>query len=1297
MPIEQKRFAGIMNLDDKPEFILANQHINALNIRFYGGAQGLTAQNIPGNTLVTNNDLPAGINNCIGSFYDGLKQRIFWFNWNNNGRNGIYQYTLSDNTITPVLISFTDSQTDILNFQLNYPIPSVNIIYTTEEDGDILTWTDRLNRPRELNIKDALDNLFGTDWLSEYLDVAKQPPEIPIACAYEDDATSIVNNLKNKLYRFKYRFIYGTFQKSTWSSISKMPVPFNYTSQAVDTDPTKNCRIGLIFETGGQDVVSIEIAAQENLGVTWGNFFSVQILDKSELSIPSDDTYIWAFYNNEAYDYVDLQESLLDFDRVPDLANTQELLNGNVIVYGGITEGHNPVVPDVDIAIQDDDISEVGYPVQGMVTQKTGLGNIRISLVGKPAYASSAGQSSDIDIVIKAGASTYNINAAAISASTTISDMITQISSIASGFGFTIVSTTSNSIVLTISNNILYTSIVYGNGNNLKSANESVPANEFSSKENWGIEYIDAKGKNNGVTTDESFVANITPLVLTPDAQIFELTAVQMTINSRPPDWAVAWKPVRTNNLTKSNFLSWISDRTFKNDTFAYISIESINTYKVQYPTSIISYDFLVGDRIKFVALFNNDKTVAQNYSNTHDYEIVGIEVNPIIDGLPQGGTFLKINLPTTSVAFDFGNFLSNAYYFYYIELYTPAKSVANNLNVYYEIGEYFPVGNPGTSLAYHQGNIQNQTSDLVTPAICLFRGGDSWYRLREVRAGAFFTANIVPEVTYIWQNEPVLVLSVPTIPTGTSYTVKNTVAGNTSNPNNWLIKTGLVAVTFNIKGDPKFRALSTTTNTLFLILQTKNPGGGGGLITVISQLTGGVSNGQIFQMDINVTLTIPANRTVVIYLQESPVGSTPFSANSVSGDITFIDTEHDFTVGVIDPNFSDFYESKVNSNGRALVVNPDEKEIKYDTLLRWGLSYQQDTNINQINRFFPNNFNEVDRSRGAIQRFVTMNRALILFQERAVGHFGVFTKFIQSNSDTDQLTTTNEILTKDNVEYYKGEYGVGTQYCSIVVSKQAIYFVDPVRGYQVRLSQDGLIPISELYKGQFYIRDLLTPYNKTYTHTVAGIDAYTQNSKVLGIYNYFDEEYVCLLQGGIRGSETIDNYAFSFNEKRNGYSSFFSYNTAEWLEAAEDVIYSWKNGGLWKHDNTTTYSSFYGVQYDCSITLVFNLNYLEKKTWESITELASAIWAMPLAYGDVYSYAGQLQETMLGEYDFATLEGQFQAAILRDSNSIGGILNGDIVKGSYLVVKLVKQNASDLIWLSEVSIMFKDSPLTNK
>lgn len=1302
--VEQKRFGGIMNLDDREDFILPNQHIHALNGRFYGGASGFTFENINGNTEISFS-LPTGDNQCIGSFYDGLRQRIFWMNWNSNARNGLYMYDINVGTVTALLVSFTNSAADIFEFDLDYPIASQNIIYTTEADGDIWTWTDRNDRPKELNIKDAIDNIYGSAWLAEYLDVAKAPPSIPIACAYEDDATVTVNNLKgNKLFRFKYRFVYGTFQKSTWSSISEMPIPFDYTTQANDTDPTKNCRIGLIFQTGTPDVEKIEIAAQ-SIGegdtssvVVWGDFFSVKILDKSELSISDDTTYIWNFYNNESYNYVDKRESELLFDYVPNKANTQELLNGNVIVYGGITEGYDPIVPDVSVAVNQQLISMPNSNLGILCSQNgnngIGTGNIRVSLVGNPNYATLTGNNSNVRVLVYNGATIDTLQAAPTSSSDTVADLLNTLSANAVIAGYTIVSNDGHTLVFNRANNlqVLNSYYIEGNGDVAKPVNLSVPATDLSSSESLGLVYFDEKYKSNGVTTGEDFNYNIFPISFTgTSGEQFYLPYLTLTINHRPPDWARYYQVVRTTNLTKSNYLSIVTDRTFKDDKFAYISIETINIYKLQNTTSVLSFDFLQGDRIKFVCLFNNDKTINTSYGNTHDYEIVGQVVNPNINGLVCPGQFVKVKLPTTSGTFDFGTFINNSYYYYYVELYTPAKPVSDGLNVYYEFSEMFQIGNPYTATRYHQGNTNNQASNLATPATSNFRKGDAYYRLREIRAGAFFLANTVPEKTYSWTNEPVLEQTVDTVPTGTSYTVKNTTAGNTTNANNWLIKTGTTSVIFNIKGKMIFKALATSSSTLLLNYQIKTTSGGFVGSGSLGTFTGGVISGQIFEINVNVDVTVAASRTFVLYLSETPTSSPAFSADTISGQLTFIDKEHDFTIGVVDPNFSDFFESKVNSNGRPSVVNADERELFFPTLLRWGLSYQQNTNINQINRFFPANFDEIDRSKGDIQRFKTRDRLLRVFQNRACGQYGVYAKFIQDNAGTDQLVTTDEILTKNNINYYAGEYGLGDQYTGLVSSKNADYFSDPVRGYDCRLSNDGITAVSQLYKGQFYIRDLITPYNDTYTRSDGS------KAKILGCYDYFNEEWVKVLQGGTNSGGSISNHAFSFNEMRNAYSSFFSYDQAEWLQSAEDVIYTWKDGRLWVHDNTTNYCNFYGTQYDCSITLVFNMNLREKKTPESLTELASAIWSCPLIYSNVKSYGTQRQETALGDYDFAALEGEFEAAILRDTHSIGGVNNGDFMKSNWLCVKFLKSSASGVIWLTEATLMFKDSPLTNK
>ena len=72
--IDLKRFAGVLNNDDMAADVLSPQHISAKNIRFYGGSQGLTAQNIKGNYLIDNNDLPAGTNECVGCVFDSVNQ-----------------------------------------------------------------------------------------------------------------------------------------------------------------------------------------------------------------------------------------------------------------------------------------------------------------------------------------------------------------------------------------------------------------------------------------------------------------------------------------------------------------------------------------------------------------------------------------------------------------------------------------------------------------------------------------------------------------------------------------------------------------------------------------------------------------------------------------------------------------------------------------------------------------------------------------------------------------------------------------------------------------------------------------------------------------------------------------------------------------------------------------------------------------------------------------------------------------------------------------------------------------------
>jgi len=1367
--IEEKKFLGIMNLDDKEEDILPGQHISALNLRFYGSQNGMTAQNVPGNTLINNTYLPSGDNECIGALFDQLKQRIFWLNWNSNSRHGIYMYDLATQAITPLLVCFTNSQTDILGFDLDYPATDMHIIYTTDADGDILDWNTRNKRPKTLNLLDAINNRYGADWLEKYLDVATEPFTIPIQCAYENDNTVTVNNLRKKLFRFKYRNWYKDNEKSTWSAISEIPVPFQYTDPKIDTDPTKNCKIGCVVQTGDASVTKIEIAAQQSEGVAFGNFFSVVILDKSQLSIPDNDVYLWRFFNNEAYVYVDLDESILQFDRVPDLANCQSLLNGNVRVYGGITDGKDPVdgVAQVSASTERPILIDTASVMSVTQAAESGLQqgqDIRFIIIGNVRW------NDTYTAIISVNGTPYTITYTTVFGDT-VSSVLSGLSTSATSQGFTQVSISANELVISRTDQVLENNYISGgnkqitgtftltaaantilgtglasylnvfntpntlfylspvgfsantrifrtisaqvSGPNLEIVVDNVPVNDTSttltlvpnmgesipvynpsSKESLGVMYFDEKGKTNGVTTAVTFeaAANYYDILVNLNTVYFNVPYFNLGIYNRPPLWAKYFHIVRTANLTKSKYLYWITDRTYKDDKYAYISLESINAAKVINENSIISYEFTPGDRIKFYLLYNPDATPAAVYRNEHDYEIFSQITNPDINGIVREGVFIKIELPQTSLTFDFSNGLTLFYSYYLIELYTPAKPASENLDVYYEFSERYAIGNPGTNLAFHQGGLQNQSENLVTPATFKLEKGDAWFRNRLISVGNYLLydfdpgnisgANPINGVTII----PGQTLKKRAYPSN-DYNVASHVDQQSyllTNPPNYnmpgfTINTIVNSYTFRLQGIMNLRINNPTTAFSIIAFTIDSSG----YTNYVLDSSTGSTSGVTVTFEFNRAITLLPGAKLYISINST---NANFNADLLSGYISFSEPSKDFTIGAIDENFSDYYDSKVNSNGRSDTVHPDEKTTKFTTQLRWGKAYQQNTNINQVNRFYPLDFDEIDRGKGEIQRLVARDRILRVFQNRAVGQYGVYAKFIQNNSGDDQLVTTNDIITKNNVNYYAGQFGLGDQYASLVSAKTVDYFDDPVRGYEVRVAENGLTPISELYKGQFYIRDLIVPYNQTH------LRANGSKAKILGCYNYFDEEKITILQG----ATDLNPYTFSFNEKRNAYSSFFSFNP-EWMISAESTMYSWKDGNLWVHNNTSQYCNFYGSQYDCSIKVVFNINLLEKKSWESIAELASDIWSCPVIYTNTTSYGNQRQETNLLPVDFANLENVFEAAIMRDVNSVGGLLGGDFMKGNYLCVEFLYDNASSLVTLKEVKALFKDSPLTAK
>lgn len=1115
--IDRKVLNGLMDADSSPYTIGQNYFSHAKNIRFPMQGTFLQAQNIKGNYVITNSNLPAGNNECIGSFFDQVNDVIYWFNWNQYGANGLYKLDIQSETVTQIFRCFVNSTTDILSFSLNYPVHSCAIIYQEPGEGDLLYWTDGNNRPRYMNVG-TISALSGVT--EGMINAAKDAPLDPPTLTYGNDANVNVNNLRKKLFRFSYRWLYANGEKSTFSPISKEA--FNTTGYNPNTnnDPTKNNYIAVVVTAGGADSVAIELAVQSNVNNIWSDFSSVDTLDLTDYSITPGATFTYNFYNNSAYPNIPIAETDLYFSWLPDKANTLESLNGSVIIYGGITEGYDQLQrSDIDVTVTvgltAPGIPSISFVYSGAHEVTVYIGStIQTGATYSVFFIYSSGAGGDASpkniSYVTPGGATQNSIAVAIAALLTGSNITA--SNLGAGIIRIITSTGTGSI----------TNVIVG-VTGVGGAEVAAQSWKPSCTGRLGLIYFDDRGKTNGVVSFVGDAADTTDFAFnTPNFgtnnNVIQVPTVSASINHTPPTWAVSYQWVRAN-LLPTRFLYWVTNDYIAESDYLYFCIQNLVDQNAGNTGFVPSYEFQQGDRARVIAAYTGGNFVT--YSVQLDMEIVGT-VQRTMNSPATTGLFVKTARPTTLPSAPYQSKML-------VELYTPKATNSDTTQLFYEWGEKYDIYESGGQ-RYHRGQITDQTASQA--ATFQWFDGDIYFRPR----------------TYLENAQP----------------------------------------------------------TLF-----------------------------------------------------------------------------SFTEYFFDANYSDYFQSAVNSNGRGWPIDLNAKQRYNGNQVRWGGLFSREEGRNGMNIFQPADEDFVDLSKGDIRRFKSRDRQIRVFQDRGIGQYGIYARYIQNNDGTGSLVTTSEIITTNNIQYYQGVYGLCGYPTNLSSSANADYVTDIITGREIRVAGDGITDLGIGYKGQFYLPSLVLPYNKQLVRSNGS------NAKVMKFFDEFDRQSHTILQD----STTTDPYNYSFNEDRNGFCSFYDLNNADWYTHADGVNYQWYGGYLYKQ-NSSVYCNFFGLQYNAEITIVFNPNIDQKKSWQSISETASDIWACPEVFTDVLEYGSQRQETNLVAAEFSILEGKPSSAIKRSSFSSGGKYNGSFMKGSYMSIKFQKQNASNLLTLSLLDILFIESPL---
>lgn len=1312
MALIEHDFIGAMDLDSPLQKVMPGFVIGARNVIWRGFPNKRRAESVPGTNARFNPLLPAGVNKCIGCWYDSVNQQIFDFNYNSNGNHGIYIYSTVGNTWQRLIEVGVGTDGDILGFTASGRITSIAIIYGDNNSGNLLVFIDSLGRPTKINIRRYLLNTYNPIKRS-FIDLMKAPPRMPPRVTYENDGNCTINNMRNALFQFRYRFVYDDNDKSVYSTCSIVALPNIPFNQVIDSDPTQNCRQSIHVSTGDADVVKIEIWVRQVTDSGASEWLLVTSLDKTQLNINSNDIYRYLFYNDGSYTPGDTKEIDLLFDFVPRGTNSLVLLNGSVIMFGGITEGYNPVPINATLATNNN-YTPPRTTVNGVLffasqggVDSYGSGSILNVYLTGTGVNDGSGNPTTIPLV--KGAHAFVVDCATASGTslkfqydnfsgfTTITDILNNLKTAALAQGFTFVSQTQNVLTLTYPSPF---NLYYGQVNSEVigfALTEASLAYGHKDANQFAIEYFDAKGRTNGALLPvSSSIQTLEDLSGTTIPQIL------LTVYNRPPSWAYYWQLVRSLNLTYNKRLFWVSNSTFQQVDpgtgikYAYINIANMAGYNqsIQASTPVVSYDFTAGDRIQFLQLFHFGSPSGIDLTLKNDYEILSVVNNPIANGVTQTGRFIRIQYPTADINsnFDFGGTFQN----YKILLYNYVKHATTQANVVmFEFGRAFGIGNPGTSNAYHIGSDQTQAADLSTPAIVSTVEGDMFWRDRTVPAG-----NSIPIVTssYIQAGTySTFTVNVGTPVTNSIYSTRggvHTGAGLTNaeyptNANNDYIVRNESAVDLSVR----LRLTYTVT--------PNNPSDHNGMHWFGVKLVNNsnvVRNIQLLPtqtgLEANNTYTYTIDSYITLHTTEK-LWNISFCQNQmVIGDGSgSIDILNDITIPIIESSYSDKYNIVTNSNGRSTVYDPNAGEFYYNTLVRWGQQYQLGTNLNNSNRFYAQDFDEFDKQYGDIMRMIPRNREVDIFQKRKCGHVGVYGRFVQNNQGQQELLTTDAIITANNIQYYSGDYGVGDQFDCIATSGFQRWFLDPVKGVIVRLSLNGCEPISDLCKVQTWAGVNLPNYLNSYTYPFGGTSVMLATHHVT---KDRDAEVLFCFQEGSLGPNSIPPQTLAYEETGTRFTAFHDFAPDAILNA-ENMLYSFKNGVLYSHDNNTTVANFYGTQQTPQIICIFNDMILEKKSWISLFQLADRQWNAPLIYTDTYTYGTQRQESKLVDANFAYLEGRWESAFFRDIKSQKGWINGDYLKGVLLVAELQVSNPQNFTYLSNVGIKFNPSQLTQK
>jgi hypothetical protein len=369
----------------------------------------------------------------------------------------------------------------------------------------------------------------------------------------------------------------------------------------------------------------------------------------------------------------------------------------------------------------------------------------------------------------------------------------------------------------------------------------------------------------------------------------------------------------------------------------------------------------------------------------------------------------------------------------------------------------------------------------------------------------------------------------------------------------------------------------------------------------------------------------------------------------------------------VEDSHYSDFYRSNSYNKGRPNIFNLDERNIRREASARYSELYIPDTNINGVGTFFDTSFSDYDKVYGNIQKIRNKGKYLVVFQQVKTGRVRVNESILSDMSNFEAVQKSNQVLS--DIDYYAEDTGIGNNPESFAESGNSMYFIDAYKGAVNRLSLDGINKVSNYRVRTFFNKELPKFISKN----------------VWGVYDERFDSYIV----SFPAIGDYIGYSISFHEPSNRWTSFYNFASEASVTCGVNFI-TFKRGVGYLHNQTgVPYCNFYGVQYPSSVQIAFNENPSNIKVFKNLEVESNDIWT-----ADISNQRGQASNLI--DADYEKIENVYWASLWKDTNSPGGLVDGDDLRSPELIIKL-SNDSTNFVKLFTVGLKYFNSESTNR